>query len=91
MSDTGETDPILDGREGPSKAIISAKDIIPLTKGSGPFETTRAVMVGSAGTLNIVTAVGATRTGVPFLQGMVPLRIKELLAGGTADDVWGIY
>ena len=91
MSDTGETDPILDGREGPSKAIISAKDIIPLTKGGGEFATTRAVLVGTAGTLNIVTAAGNTRNDVPFLQGMVPLRIKELLAGGSADDVWGVY
>lgn len=91
MSATGELDPVLDGREGPSKALVAAKDVVPLTKGGGTFAITRAVLVGTAGTLNIVTAAGNTRTDVPFLQGMVPIRIKELLAGGTASDVWGLY
>lgn len=91
MAATGETDPILDGREGPSKALVSAKDVVPLTKGGGPFAITRAVLVGGAGTLNIVTAAGHTRNNVPFLQGMIPFRIKELLSGGTASDIWGVY
>ncbi len=91
MAATGEKDPILDGRAGSARALISAKDIIPLTKGGGVFAITRAVLVGTAGTLNIVTAAGNTRNNVPFSQGMIPLRIKELLAGGTASDVWGVY
>ena len=86
-----ENDPVLDGREGPSRALISAKDVILLTKGAGEFATTRGVLVGTAGDLNIVTAAGATRTGVPFQAGMNPIRIKELLAGGAGDDVWGAY
>lgn len=86
-----KADPVLDGREGPSRALISAKDVILLTKGAGEFEETRAVLVGTAGDLNIVTAAGVTRTGVPFQAGMTPIRIQELLAGGTGDDVWGVY
>lgn len=86
-----EIDPVLDGREGPSRALVPGKDVVLLTKGAGPFPETRAVIVGTAGDLNIMTAVGAIRTGVPFQRGMVPLRIKELLAGGTGDDVWGVY
>jgi len=84
-------DPVLDGREGPSRALVSAKDIVPLTKGGGPFAETRAVLVGTAGTLNIVTAAGKTRTDVPFLAGMTPIRITDLLTGGLGDDVWGVY
>lgn len=84
-------DPVLDGREGPSRALVAAKDVVLLTKGAGAFATTRAVLVGTAGDLNIVTATGATRMGVPFQVGMAPIRIKELLAGGTGDDVWGVY
>lgn len=91
MAETGEKDPILDGREGASKALVAAKDVVPLTKAGGEFAITRAIIVGTAGTLNIVTAAGNTRNNVPFLQGMIPLRIKELLAGGTASDVWGVY
>ena len=85
------TDPVLDGREGSSRALISAKDVIPLTKAAGEFATTRGVLVGTAGDLNIVTAAGKTRTAVPFQAGMNAIRIKELLAGGTGDDVWGVY
>ena len=85
------SDPVLDGREGPSRALVAARDVIPLTKGGGAFDPTRAVLVGTPGTLNIVTVTGATRTNVPFQVGMTPIRIQELLVGGTADDVWGVY
>jgi len=84
-------DPVLDGREGASRALISAKDVILLTKAGGAIATTRAILVGTAGDLNIITAAGKTRNGVPFQVGMTPIRITELLAGGTADDVWGVY
>ena len=84
-------DPVLDGREGPARALISARDVVPLTKAAGVIATTRAVLVGTAGDLNIVTAAGKTRSGVPFQAGTNPIRIKELLAGGTGDDVWGVY
>lgn len=32
-----------------------------------------------------------TRSDVPFQVGIIPVRIQELLSGGTADDVWGVY
>lgn len=84
-------DPILDGREGPSRALAPAKDVIPLVRGGGPIAETRAVLVERNGRLNIVTATGFTRTNVQFQAGMTPIRIKELLAGGTGGDVWGVY
>ncbi len=84
-------DPVLDGREGASRALIAAKDVVLLVKGAGPIPTTRAVLVGTAGDLNIVTAAGVTRNGVPFQVGMAPIRIQELLAGGTGDNVWAVY
>lgn len=84
-------DPVLDGREGPARALISAKDVIPLTKGAPGFEDTRALLVGVAGTANVVTAAGKTRSNVPLVAGWNPLRISRLLAGGTADDIWGVY
>ncbi len=83
-------DPILDARAGFAKGIMPAKDVILLVKGTA-FPETRGVLVGTAGTLNIVTAVGATRSDVPFQVGITPIRIQELLAGGTGDDVWGVY
>jgi hypothetical protein len=83
-------DPVLDGREGPSRGLMPGRDVILLTKGTA-FAETRAIIVGTAGDLNIVTAAGVTRTAVPFLAGWSPLRITELLAGGSGDDVWGVY
>lgn len=84
-------DPVLAGREGPTRAIVPAQDIVPLTKGGGAIATTRALLVGKKGTLNIVTAAGKTRNDVPFLAGMTPIRIQELLTGGGATDIWGVY
>jgi hypothetical protein len=84
-------DPVLDGREGTSRGLMPAKDVIPVVKGSGSIPETRAILVGTAGTINVVMASGDTRNAVPVQTGVTPLRIQELLAGGTADNIWGIY
>lgn len=91
MTEPSELDPILDGREGPSRGMMPARDIVKLTKGAGKIKPTRAVLVGTAGDLNIVTAAGNTRNAVPFQVGITPIRIQELLAGGTGADVWAVY
>ena len=81
--------PIID--EGPSRGLHSARDVAPLTKGAGSIPETRALLVGTPGTANIVTASGASRSNVPLVEGVNPIRITELLAGGTADNIWAMY
>ena len=84
-------DPILDGRRGQSRGLMPAKDLVPLTKGSGPFAECRAILIGTAGTANVVMASGKTRNNVSLQVGVMPLRISVLLSGGTADDFWAIF
>lgn len=86
-----ETDPVLDGREGASRAMAPARDLVKLVKAGGKFKPCRAVLVGTAGDLNVVMASGKTQSAVPFQAGMNAIRIEELLAGGTGDDVWAVY
>ena len=83
--------PVLDAAEGYNRVLAPADDVVPLFEGSGAFPATRSILVGTPGTLNVVMANGAIRNGVPVQAGMNPLRIKQLLDGGTADDVWGVF
>jgi len=83
--------PILDGREGFARVVMPAKDLVKLTKGGGVIAETRTILIGNAGTINVVTSTGKTRNAVPVIAGVFPLRITELLAGGTATDIWGMY
>ncbi len=51
----------------------------------------KALLVGVAGTANLVDATGATRQDVPLQQGYNPLRCRRVLPGGTADQIWALY
>jgi hypothetical protein len=72
-------------------AIQTSGDQIELTKGGGVIPKTRAVYVATEGTMNFVNAAGRTVSNFPALAGVLPLQIVELLSGGTADDIWGLY
>ncbi len=72
-------------------AIRTARDVVKLTKGAGEIPVTRALYVATEGTMNFVTADGTTVSDFPALAGVLPLQIIELLASGTADDIWGLY
>jgi hypothetical protein len=52
---------------------------------------TKALLVGSAGTANLMDASGQIRTDVPLIQGYNPLRVKQVRTGGTADNIWALY
>ena len=51
---------------------------------------TRGLMVGTAGTLNVVMANGQTRTGVPFPAGFTPGFFAAVNTGGTAQNIWAV-
>lgn len=73
------------------RAIAAAQDCIKLTKGNPAYPVARSLLVGTAGTVNIRTVTGAVRNNVPLQQGYNPIQTTELLAGGTADDIWALY
>jgi ABC-type proline/glycine betaine transport system permease subunit len=70
-----------------------AQSLLKITKADAVLAkgVCRALLVGTAGTANIVDAGGATWTGVPLQQGYNPLMVQRVLTGGTADDIWALY
>lgn len=70
-----------------------ADDFLPVTKANSnlPNGTCRALLVGTPGTANLMSAEGNTRTNVPLQQGYNPLACKQVRTGGTADDIWALY
>ncbi len=50
-----------------------------------------ALLIGTAGTLNMVDDSGTDCAAVPAQQGYNPIRPRRIKAGGTADDIWALY
>ncbi len=73
-------------------SLAAASDVIPVIFGATIPEA-RAILSASAGTVNIVTAAGETRVGVPILAGITPIRIAQVNSGGTivVGDLWLVY
>lgn len=67
--------------------------LVKLTKVDGPIPsgTPRALLVGTAGTCNLVDGSGNPCTAVPLQAGYNPIVITQFKTGGTVNDVWGIY
>ncbi len=79
--------------EGITKAIGVATDVVLIT----PHDTvdnipdgTRALLVGTGGTINVTTLAGNNHDGVPVPTGIVPLSLKRIRTGGTATDIWAL-
>ena len=51
----------------------------------------RALLVGTAGTANLIDASGAQLTNVPLQQGFNPIMVRRIMTGGTADNIWAMY
>ena len=67
--------------------------LVPVTKADTalPDGTCRCLLVGTAGTANIVDGSGATRANVPLQQGYNPIVCQQVRTGGTASDIWALY
>lgn len=51
----------------------------------------RALLVGVAGTLNLMDAEGNIRANVPVQAGYNPLSVKQVRTGGTATGIFALY
>ncbi len=74
--------------------IGPAAQLFPVTKSDTadlPNGVCRAVLVGTAGSANLMDASGNLASGVPLQQGYNPIGVRRLMTGGTADNVWAIY
>ena len=67
-------------------APVTKSDTVDLADG-----VCRALLVGTAGTANLIDASGATRANVPLQQGYNPLRVSRVKLSGTADNIWALY
>jgi hypothetical protein len=56
-----------------------------------PGGVCRALLVGSAGTADMIDASGIERTGVPLQQGYNPIGAMRIKTGGTATNLWALY
>lgn len=67
------------------KAVLLTKANVDLTA------QPRGLLVGTAGTANLMFPDGSTGANVPLQQGYNPIRVRQLQTGGTATDIWGLY
>lgn len=73
------------GRPAGSMVAVTKSNSVDIADGPS-----RALLVGTAGTANIVMADGTTLSNVPLQQGYNPLRVQRVNTGGTASDIWAL-
>jgi len=71
----------------------TAGKFVPVTKADADLPGGRcfALLVGTAGTANLMDASGAIRTNVPLQLGYNSLSCNQVRTGGTAADIWALY
>jgi hypothetical protein len=71
-----------------------ASKLVPITPDDDadlPDGVCRALLVGTAGTANLIDASGGERSGVPLQQGFNPIGVRRVMTGGGAADLWALY
>ncbi len=70
-----------------------AQRYVPVTKADAdlPDGFCNGLLVGTAGTLNLMEKGGEIRANVPVQAGYNPISALQVRAGGTASDVWALY
>lgn len=70
-----------------------ARTFVPVTKADEDLTggTCRGLLVGTAGTANLMQQDGTIRTNVPLQAGYNPLSVLQIRLGGTAADIWALY
>ncbi len=71
----------------------SAQRWVKLTKADSDIAggVCRGLLVGTAGTANLMDENGTITTDVALQQGYNPLAVRQVRTGGTADDIWALY
>lgn len=78
---------------GRSTDTSSASRIALVTKADSglPNGTCRGLLVGTAGTANLMDAHGGIATDVPLQAGYNPIQCQQVRTGGTADNIWALF
>jgi hypothetical protein len=74
-------------------ATSSSGYFVPVTKADANLTdgVCRGLLVGTAGTANLMDAKGNTRANVPLQAGYNPLSVLQVRTGGTADAIFALY
>jgi len=67
--------------------------IVAVTKADAELPSGRCLglLVGTAGTANLMDAAGNILTSVPLQAGYNPISVRQVRLGGTAADIWALY
>lgn len=71
-----------------------ASQLVPITLDDDtdlPDGVCRALLVGAAGTANLIDASGVERVSVPLQQGYNPIGVQRVKTGGSAANIWALY
>jgi hypothetical protein len=73
--------------------LASAGVYVPVTKANTDLAdgVPRGLLVGTAGTANLMDMRGNIRANVPLQPGYNWVRCRQVRTGGTADDIWALY
>lgn len=71
----------------------SARALWPVTKADEdiPRGICRGLLVGTAGTANLMDGEGSIHANVPLQVGYNPIQVTQVRTGGTATDIWALY
>jgi hypothetical protein len=75
------------------RSVATSGFFAPVTKADADLTNgiCRALLVGTAGTANLMDADGNIRTDVPLQVGYNQLSVKQVRTGGVADNIWALY
>ena len=85
---------LKDVRDAGPDALLGASVYAPVIKHDTndlPGGICRALLVGTAGTANLVQPDGTERTAVPLQAGLNQLMVLRVKTGGTAANIWALY
>ena len=85
------SNPFRSHHRGLSAPAARVAPITPDDDADLPEGVCRGLLVGVAGSANLIDASGAERTGVPLQQGFNPIGVARFKTGGTAANVWALY
>lgn len=76
------------GLDSPARKIVA---ITPSDTLDLPDGVCRALLVGTAGTVDLIDACGNAVASVPLQQGYNPLCVRRVKTGGTASAIFALY